>query len=79
MAKLDALKAKLSEYETAYADTETKRLKRDEDRATADAAFEQADASWNAWRASLEALHRLDDEFDALSQAHEPPELPAVG
>lgn len=79
MATLQELKDKLAEYETASADTDAKRDSRDADRLAADAAVAQADASWTAWRAALELLHRIDDEFDALSAAHEPPELPAVG
>jgi len=75
---LQELKDKLSQYETAANDTEAKRIKRDADREAADAAVTQADTSHQAWLAALITQHSIDDEFDALSTAHEPPELPAV-
>lgn len=76
MATTAELQAKLDEYKAAEAATEAAKQKSDADRDAAEAAVTQASQSHQAWVDALTHQHQLDDEFDALSAAHEPPALP---
>lgn len=76
MATTEELQAKLDEYKAAEADQVAKREQYDNDADAEAAAVQKTSESRAAWIAALELQHALDDEFDALSAAHEPPALP---
>lgn len=76
MATTDELQAALDKYKAAEADTNAKRAQYDADIAAEVAAVTKASAARGEWIAALTLQHKIDDEFDALSAAHEPPALP---
>lgn len=76
MATTEELQAKLDEYKAAEADQVAKRDRFDADVAAEADAVERTSQSRAAWIEALVVQHRLDDEFDALAAAHEPPPLP---
>ena len=79
MATLGEVKAKLAEYEAAVADRETKQIKHTEDQSVLADAVDAEAFSRDEWVTALKYEHAVEDEFEAMVIAHEPPELPAVG
>lgn len=76
MATTEELQTALDKYKAAEADTNAKRAQYDADATAENAAVAKTSAARAEWIAALTLQHKYDDDFDALSAAHEPPALP---
>lgn len=76
-ASIQEIKTKLAEYETASADVDAKQAVHQADQDELASAISAEQASRTAWVSSLQHVHTVEDQLEALIVDHEPPDVPA--